>query len=275
MAADNLAAEGFYGENRDNAAELPTKIGVASYDEPVFRRAVDTLESQLDSNGIQLEEKAFVRRAQSEAELADEVAQIRQAVLQFKASGVTHVQFFATNNAFMQLTFWQQADDQEYYPRYGLTSIDAAQAVSPILDSAQGEGTAAKTFQDAVGVGFNPLFDVPREDYSGDDESAALRRCKEILDHESYDDAARNKEAIAATICDRAFYFRAAVEAGGPSVTPASWLDGVANVGELESALTFDMQTTADRHDGVSAIRIVSFFDDCTCFHYTSPLKRV
>lgn len=275
FGVDELEAEGYYAENRPNQAALPRKIGVVAYNDPVFKRAVDALETSLSSEGLALEEKALIRRAQSEAEIADEVAQIRQAVLQFKAAGVTHVQFFGTTNAFLQLTFWQQADDQEYYPRYGLTSIDAAQALAPVLDSAQGEGTAAKTFVDAVGVGWNPLFDVPREDYSGDKESEALQRCKEILDHETYDDPSRNKEALAAIACDAAFYFRAAVEAGGPSVTPESWLRGVANVGQTPSALTFDMVTTADRHDGMGAIRVLRFFEDCTCFHYTSPLKKV
>lgn len=275
FGSDELEAEGYYAEKRSNQAALPRKIGVVAYNDPVFQRAVDALEASLSSKDLALEERALIRRAQSADAIADEVAQIRQAVLQFKAAGVTHVQFFGTTNAFLQLTFWQQADDQEYYPRYGLTSIDAAQALAPVLDSAQGEGTAAKTFVDAVGVGWNPLFDVPREDYSGDEESEALQRCKEILDHETYDDPSRNKEALAAIACDAAFYFRAAVEAGGPSVTPESWVQGVANVGQTPSALTFDMATTADRHDGMGAIRVLRFFDDCTCFHYTSPQKQV
>ena len=75
-------------------------------------------------------------------------------------------------------------------------------------------------------------------------------------------------------MCDAIFFFKAAVEAGGPDVSTDSWLAGVSRINGLASASTFTMNTT-NRHDGVGTIRTMAYFDDCNCWHYTSPEKPV
>jgi hypothetical protein len=35
------------------------------------------------------------------------------------------------------------------------------------------------------------------------------------------------------------------------------------------------MKTSADRHDGMNAIKDLRYHEDCNCFHYTSGLKKV
>jgi hypothetical protein len=275
LYVDQMHAAGYYARGRSDQPKLPFKLGVVSWDDPIFARSIAAFRKALSRYGIALTDVAQVHRYHSAQEISDSVAGIQSAVLKFKTDNVSHVQFLSTSNAFEQLTFWQFADQQKYYPRYGLTSQDAAQALITTLGAANGNGSPTRTFTDSVGIGWFPLFDVPRADYSDGRESQALRQCKRILSYETFDDASRNKEAIAAATCDPMFYLKAAIERGGRIVNQHSWLYGVANVPSLSSALTFDMKTSASRHDGMGAIRNDQFYPNCTCFHYTSGLKKV
>ena len=281
LYADEMMKANFYKQGRTDAIGVkgPFKLGVVTYDYPVFRRNTELFKRELAKRGVKVSEVAYVKFPEQNQDVPQIVADVRSAVLRFKSQNVTHVNFNLTSNGFVQLTFWQQSDDQEYYPRYGLSSNDSAQALISTFDQAQSShkpgSASARTLPGAVGVGWFPLFDVPRADYSGNKETSALRLCKKILSHESFDDPSRNKEAIAAIICDPFFYLKAVVEKGGRVVNQRTFLNGVATVGSVPSAGTFDMATTATRHDGMNATRKTAFFTNCTCFHYTGPLKRV
>jgi hypothetical protein len=281
LYVSQLMLTDFYKKGRADAIgqKGPFKLGLVTYDYPVFRRATELFRNELAKHGIKLTDVAYAKLPEQESELANEVADVRSAVLKFKTDGVTHVNFLSTGNGFEQLTFWQQADDQNYYPRYGITSRDPASALVPTFDQAQSthkSGSAsARTFVQTVGVGWFPLFDVPHADYSGSKETPALRQCKQILSYESFDDPSRNKEAIASIICDPMFYLKGVIEKGGSVVNQRTYLSGVANIGSISSAGTFDMATRADRHDGMNAIKAYAWFTNCSCFHYTSGLKRV
>lgn len=277
LLVEDMVAQDFYDEGRvPETAALPYKIGLIAYDDASFVAGAESLRTALGQNGLELADEVFITRAASAEDIGREANDIRAAVLRFKEQNITHVHFLQTGNAFLGFTFWQNADTQQYYPRYGLTSGDAAQALIPTMNSAS-PGSAGRTFEMAVGVGFKPLFDVPRADYSGDDESLALRQCKQIIEPASdggYDDPARNKEAIAAQICDTALYFQAAMDAGGAVVNTSTWLQGVSTINELGSAGTFLLRTPNQR-DAPGAVRSLAYFEDCSCFHYTSEQRRV
>jgi hypothetical protein len=274
FAVDRLHAAEYYASGRSDQPKLPLKVGVVTYDSPVYDRAVAAMRAELKRYGIPLAEVSQLKAYQSTAEIPNEVAQIRQTVLRYKTRNVTHVQFLSTTSSFEASQFWEAADQQQYYPRYGVTSFEAAQALKATTEGANGQGSFARIFKDAMGVGWLPLSDQPREDYTAAKMSPALRRCESIISYETFDDAARYKETVAGWTCDSFFYLKAAIEAGGPTVNVRSWLEGVAKA-RPASAVTFDMSTTATRHDAVGAVRDFRFFDNCACFHYTSGLKPV
>lgn len=277
LVGEDLFARDFYRRGRQpETAVAPYKIGLLAYDKPAFKAAGASLKAVLAEKGLKLSEELYIARAETPNDLGREANDTRAAALRFKERGITHVQFFQTSNAFLSLTFWQSADKLRYFPRYGLTSADGAQALIPTLDAA-GDGTAARQLDMAMGTGYAPLRDVPVADYTGAAESPELRRCKEILEPASnggFDDAARNKEFIAATFCDSAFYFKAAADAGGPVVNTASWARGVATISGLGSAKTFLLRTDR-RRDAPGVIRGFAYFPDCGCFHYDTDPKRV
>lgn len=72
-----------------------------------------------------------------------------------------------------------------------------------------------------------------------------------------------------------AWYYKAALGAGGTSKGIQSWLEGIATVGRVPLAGTYISETTADRRDGAKAIRIAEFFEDCNCFRLTSDVKTI
>lgn len=273
---DQLHARGYYSRVRQGQPKAPIKIGVVSWDDPVFDRAIEAFRKALAVHGLKLSAVAQPHRYQSEAEIVDSFAGIRSAVVKFKTEGITHVQFLSTSNAIEQLIFYQDSDLQQYYPRYGLTSIDGSQAIIPIFENASGKGAAARTFTDSVGIGWNPLFDVTKAEYTGSKELAKLRECKSILKHETYDDPARNKEVAAGYSCDGFAYVKAALEKPGTSfLNQKTWVQGAEGLGSLESAITFDMGTRVGRHDGMNAVRDMLYFPNCNCFKYTSGQKKV
>jgi hypothetical protein len=274
--ADAMKNAGYYAEGRDGPLPptTPFKLGVVLYDYPVFQRALATMKKELQARGITIAESIAINPAESTDQTGDEIAAIRQASLKFKSDNVTHVEFLATNNAFLQWEFAQSSENQLYRPRYGLSSNDGGQALATLL-----AGDAPNQLKNSVSAGWFPLFDVTPGDYTGDKELPTLRRCKKVLSDagETFGDGdpTRNKEAQAASICDSFFYFQAAVNLGGHQVTPQSWLAGAAKLEGLGSAATFVLKTTAERHDAPGAYKDAKWADDCSCFHYTSDVHPV
>jgi hypothetical protein len=274
--ADAMKSAGFYAEGRDGPLPptTPFKLGVILYDDPVFQRALATMKKELQARGIAVATSVAIKRADSNDQLGDEIAAIKQASLKFKSENVTHVEFLALNNAFLQWQFMQSSEKQLYRPRYGLSSNDGGQALATLLAS-----DAAPQLKSSMSAGWFPLFDVTAADYTGDKELPALRRCKKVLSDagETYGDGdpTRNKEAQTAAICDPFLYFQAALTLGGRQVTPQSWLAGVAKLDGLGSAATFVLKTTAERHDAPGAYKDARWADDCSCFHYASDLHPV
>jgi hypothetical protein len=247
----------------------PYKIGLVRFDDPQFERAGVALKKQLESKGLSLAAEASVRRARTVNEYSDMANQARAAALDFKTKNITHVQFLGNSSAILPLLFMQAAEKQVYRPRYGLVSTDGGQALATLLS-----GDAQNQLGASAQVGWFPIFDVHRSEYSGDKTLPAFQRCIKILEDSgegfTEGDPTRNKEAIAALYCDNLFYFAAAAKAAGPNLTPDSFMAGVRSLDSLESAQTFVL-STSQRRDGFGGVRDGKWFDDCTCFKYIDP----
>ena len=267
FSVDRFHARGFYGEGKD--ATVPHKIGLVRYDDAQFARAGATLKKQLESKGLTLADEAAIRMADTTDQIADETNAARSAALRFKSNGITHVQFLGTNSARLQLLFMQAAEKQLYRPRYGLVSNDGGQALATLL-GADAQNQLSKSLQ----VGWFPIFDVHRSEYSGDKTSPAFQRCIKILEEAgegfTEGDPTRNKEALAALYCDNLFYFTAAAKAAGPNLTPDTFMAGVRSIDSLESAQTFIL-STAERRDAFGGVKDGGWVDDCGCFRYADP----
>jgi hypothetical protein len=272
FGVDRLASMGYYEAGRGGTSGY--KLGIIRYDEAVYERVSSALKDQLAQHDLKASDEVAVKLSQTETDLQDEFAQIRAAALRFKQENVTHVQFIGTSSARLPLLFMQSAEKQLYRPRYGLVSTDGGNALATLMG-----GDAQAQLGESMLVSWNPIFDAPAAEYSREDGPEPFVRCIQIFEDagQSFGDGdpTRNKDAIAAGMCDNLNYFKASVEAGGTFVTPDTWLQGVSRVNNLPAAATFIMTTTAQRHDGVGGVRDSRWHDDCSCFRYTSEIVPV
>lgn len=268
FSVDRFHARGFYAQPKAGTVP-PLKFGLVRYDLPAFERAGAVLKRQLQAKGIATVEEAAVRRAETQNEISDEISGARNAALQFKSAGITHVQFLGTNNATLPLFFMQAAENQLYRPRYGLISNDGGQALATLL-----AGDAQNQLAGSLQVGWFPIFDLHRSEYSGDKTTQAFRTCIEILSAAgegfTEGDPTRNKEAIAALFCDNLFYFAKAATAAGPNLTPDTFMAGVKSIDAMDSAQTYNL-STSQRRDAFGGVKDAQWFDECSCFRLVDP----
>jgi hypothetical protein len=200
-------------------------------------------------------------------EQLDDATEVNAAIQSFKAKGVTHVMFLgSTNGTRITLFFIDGAERQQYRPRLGFNPLDSPQLIRNNLGP-----TSYGQFRQSVLVTWNPAhFDLQSDDF---------KRCKSVFEAagETFggDDKTKNKEAQIALYCNTAWYFSAVLETAGRSLTLDSWMNGVHNVKPVPSANAYLMQTKLGRHDGIGAIRIGEWFDDCNCFKPTSGVISV
>lgn len=99
----------------------PVKVGVVTYDTPDFAEAAQgPMKSGLIAAGYQPEIVAVAYHA-SYNDLSQAETQIAGDVLKFKAAGITHV-IIMDDNGISTLFFLNDAEQQKYRPRYGITS---------------------------------------------------------------------------------------------------------------------------------------------------------
>lgn len=253
-------------------AKVPAKVGILTFDNQVSVNAVDTiLVPALKAMGL-TPIVAKVLYPSAEADNGTSIAQIQNAVLKFKASGVTHVLPYDSQGAGILGFFAQGANSQKYYPRYGLSSNDGAQILynTNLIPKAQLNG--------AVGFGWEPFLDVS-DAYNpdnGPDSNSARRSCLALMKKNGQDVSSSIVKRQAIQGCDQFSFLKAALGKSGGNPTPASFLTGVDSMGEsFVSGVTFRTHFDSLQHNGVAAVRAFGYVPACDCFRYTGPLTTV
>jgi hypothetical protein len=275
---DRLHGAGYFSKFKDNAPPYTPqkpidgkpKIGLIRYDQPSYKAGATAMKRRLAAHGLSLcNECEFEVSYSSDniQEQLDDATEVNAAIQSFKAKGVTHVMFLgSTAGTRITLFFIDGAEKQQYRPRLGFNPLDSPHLIRNNLGPA-----SYAQFRQSVLVTWNPAhFDVQTE---------AFKRCKAIFEEagETFggDDRTKNKEAQIALYCNTAWYFAAAMQKAGRSLSLESWMNGVHTVDPVPSVSAYLMQTKANRHDGIGAIRIGEWFDDCNCFKPTSGIIPV
>jgi hypothetical protein len=277
---DNLANRNFFKEFKADVGSPPhptnqPQIALLRYDEVEYREGANAVKKELASRGLSLCQgcEFAITRGETTEDALGESNQIKVAVDACK-DRCTHILILDSLAGVRLTIFWiQQAENQVYRPRLGITSLSAPALVANLL------GQPAKNqFRMGQLVGWFPFADVELE-------TEEHQRCKKLFTDggETFfpndpGDPTKNKEAQADSYCDEAWYFRAAGNKGGFTQGAESWLNGVNNVGRVPLAGTFIAETRADRHDGVGGIRVGEYQDapNCNaCFRYVTPVIPV
>lgn len=273
---DRLHAQGFFSTwdtTRGAAGPAPVKVGIVSFNDPRTTFAVDrilvpALARVVPGSPVVVK----ISTPQSTAENASAISAIQSATLRFREEGVTHVLPFETQGAGVGTFFAQGADQQKYYPRYGLTSGNGAQV---LLDA----GLWPKSqLAGAIGFGWLPLVDVRNIDNpdDGPDSNSARRSCLKLMKDAGVDAGSAIVKRQALESCNTIRLLKAATEAGGPAVTRASFLTGVHRLGgSFQSGTTFTTRFGPSHHDGVAQVRPFAYTPACGCIRYNGPRAAV
>lgn len=278
---DRLVEQDFFTEFKDNAPpytpQAPidgeAKIALIRYDEPSYKAAAQTLKARLATHGLELCDGCEFEISYSSdnvQEQLDDATEVNAAIQNCKSrpgGPCTHMLFLgSTAGVRITLFFVDGAEKQAYRPRLGLNPLDAPKAVKDFLGEA-----SYPQWRDSIYVTWTP------RDLGNPPE--AFERCKVVFEDagETFggDDSSGNKENQISGYCDNAWYTAEVLGRAGTSLSVDSFMNGVASVDPVPSAGTYLMQTRADRHDGVGAIRIGEWSDECECFEPTSDIIPV
>ena len=184
-------------------------------------------------------------------------------VLAFKDAGVTRVLALEVN----PLLFMQQAETQNYRPKYGLHS-----GYSPggVIQT----GAPRNQLSGARGMGWIPVSDV---DAANDPGPVSPRQtlCFDLMRKAGQDPSVRVTALIMLWWCDTVFFVDDVLERAA-AVNAASFAPAVARFGAASvSAVTYQRAFPGGRADGASSYRPVAFVDECACFRYVGPVRRL
>lgn len=193
------------------------------------------------------------------------------AVLSFRNAGVTHV-LDITDLAVPLLFFARTAQQQQYFPRYGMTSWLNPQSAADIF----AQGGASQQLNGSVGIGWTPGADVNLAHDPG--ETPPQRACREALARHgvSYTpDKQRFALMIAWALCDDVKLLVAAAQRGG-GLSPEAIGVGMESVqNAFTPAVTFSSALSPSNHVVPGSYRVITFDGGCTCFAYTGPQRRL
>ncbi|MHB8342066.1 MAG: hypothetical protein ACYDB7_12970 [Mycobacteriales bacterium] len=257
LAADEVAtlrSQGYFGPH--------ATVGVLTVDTAPFSYMLDhALLPALARAGYPHPVVAQVAYPDNSQDIGEMSAGVSSAEFSFFAHHVDHVLIFDVAG-YLTLEFLNDAESQHYYPRYGFNSENGAQALL------SGGYIPADQVKTALGIGWLPLLDVPFTQLPAD---SALQHCVALYRAHGITFSSATAELAGAEICEWAWFFRAAMAAGGPNLTTSTFVTGVDRLaGSYPSVLTFATHFSQGQHDGVAAARTFAFAGSCSCFQYTS-----
>jgi ABC-type branched-subunit amino acid transport system substrate-binding protein len=244
---------------------MPVKLGIMSVDVPEWERPLQkVLLPALRKAGYPVAPADIFRvhNPGSTAEDGQTVNDVQSATLKFRADNVTHLLLLDAGGSLV-LLFSKDAKGQGYYPRLGLNSAGAMQALSDsgVIGNDQLNG--------AMGLGWAPSVDLPAAE-TGKYATSATKYCLKVMKDrtgQTYDST--NAAAIALGYCDMGFLLALGIDHAGPSITKdtvRAAIEGVAS--SFVSAGSPESFFGPGRHDQVQRGYDMVWDTACTCAKY-------
>ena len=262
----------FSGWDTTRAAPGSAKpvVGVIGYNDPTWERPLNSvLLPKLKAAGypVQPDNIARITVPKSQAEQGPAIAEVQNTVLKFRQNGVTHLIFIDTGGG-LTWVFSEGAKNQNYYPRYGVTSGSGLQG---LYDA--GEFTD-KELTGAMGPGWDPSIDLPSA--QGDTyANAATKRCLAVLKERTGQQYATTNEAgIALGQCDEITLIAEAIRRAGSVISLATARAAIEKLGgSLQLASRPAYFFGPDRHDGPELSWDMYWDTPCKCAKYVGPSR--
>ena len=252
---------------RGQAGPAPVKVGVLTYDNGSFSRALNgVLLPALKAVGhpVAPSDVIQVHRGQQESDTAGTAAQVKTGTLKLQQDGVTHLVLGDASGLILEF-FGSNARTQGYYPRLGVTSGAGVQVIhdNGLASDQQLNGMA--------GNGWLPTIDLLASEGAKYNNSET-RRCLEIMKRrtgQTY--TSSNAATIALADCDGMFLFQRAMRLA-PALTPAGLIRGIEELGSGYTSPTVGPTfLSPGQHDDAIRAWDLNWVESCTCVRYSSP----
>jgi hypothetical protein len=262
VAVKGLAAQHYFDPG--------TRLGIVSWDAPNYRLAVEQgFIPQLKGVGVTLAtQPVYAHVPQSFNDLGGMNSDVNSAVLKFASQNIDHVMIVDGSagvcaGACLGYQFMNQAESQQYRPRYGFNEYNYADtSVNTLYPANQLKRSVAVVWSDAQAsndVGWRP--------------NPAREKCYALMREHGVPMENDNQLQAVRNACEQLWFMRAVISSklGKAPLNADNFMAGVNQMGTSFQPLdTYLSRLSASQHDGASAVRNEAFFDSCTCYKYTS-----
>ena len=155
------------------------------------------------------------------------------------------------------------AQNQGYYPAFGLTTLELPATLRAVL--------SARQLKDARGIGWSPLQDQPVAEQKL--TNANQKACLAAMTKAGQNMSATTVRAAALGTCDSVLLLGAAWVDN--SLTTASFSAGVRQLGSSYASVTTLGTDFSSHRDGSSLVRPFAYTASCDCFRYTAASQRL
>jgi hypothetical protein len=236
------------------------KVGLLYMGFPYAHAAVEkALKPELQRLGVKLTDEQELRPIERASDFAGTQAEVSNAVLRFKQEGINRLISLEDQAT----TFMTSAEQQDYYPRYGIGSASLFGAADSNPDS----------MKDSTIVGFSvPLDVLPR--YRGASPPQE-RTCRKIY----IDSRQKPDDELAWGLmelhCEGFFFIKDALDRMA-TLSSKGLIAAVESIGTRYPPLTaYGIRMGPGRYDGVAMARPVKFLPDCPCIKYAGPAYAI
>ena len=240
------------------------KVGVVQYPGDIYTNAVnDGLAPALRKVGLKIDARATTGSTTDSGAIARAAS---AAELRFAAQGIDLVIFMTPGGA-GELYFMTAASTQGYKPRYGIWSADSPFVLEKLASKGQ--------LQNTIGIGYEPGLDVG----AAQDPTArtkAGKSCLALGRKLQLSESGLGNGLIRAA-CDDWLPILKVARRDPHALDSASNLAAALNAlgSSYQSASTFAMRFTPERHDEAHGYRDLFYNYSCACYHYVGPTRLV
>lgn len=253
------------------ASKVPIKVGILTYDDHYFSKAVDSyLVPALKSAGY-TPVVAKIAFSTGASDYGSQAAAIKSAQLSFASKHVTHVIPFESNGG-LSTFFLPTARSQAYFPRYGISTASGFQALldSGVVDKKQMNG--------AVGFGWVPSIDLPanKNPDNGPYANTNRRYCLKVMHDAGISFTSTNAEAIALSSCASLYLLKTALDKTPALVTRPALISTIEGLGATyQMAGSVGEEFRPGRHDPSNKVYHWDYVPACGCFNYEGKPRTI
>jgi hypothetical protein len=236
------------------------RIGLLYWDLPAFREALNEgLTPALRRHGLSVAATRAIPAPQATSDMGSTASAIQGAALRFQTDRVDHVLFLDSGGGLAQY-FMIGAQNQQYFPRYGLSSDSNLPLLEANANPSQLKGALAVGWQPTLDVGESRLPRTP-----------AAQSCDRIMSAAGIRPASGLDHWVTYRLCSGIFFLQQALRRA-PDWSLAGFRAGVERLGASpeSNSLGYAERYGPGKYWGGHAYRSLSYREPCACFDYTS-----